>query len=42
MKILPEVDIFQDMYEADKYIAEIIKEEIQKTSAEASEEVSPA
>ena len=32
MKILPMVDIFDDMPEADKYIDQIIKEEIKKQS----------
>lgn len=31
MKILPLVDIFEDMPEADKYIDQIIKEEIEKS-----------
>jgi anti-anti-sigma factor len=31
MKILPIIDIFEDMPEADKYIDQIIKEEIEKT-----------
>ncbi|MFH1359531.1 MAG: STAS domain-containing protein [Candidatus Omnitrophota bacterium] len=33
MKILPVIDIFDDMPEADKYIDQIIKEEIEKQSA---------
>jgi len=33
MKILPMIDIFEDMPEADKYIDQIIKEEIEKKSA---------
>ena len=33
MKILPIFNIFDDMGEADKYIDEIIKEEIKKTKA---------
>lgn len=33
MKILPMIDIFDDMPEADKYIDQIIKEEIEKQSA---------
>ena len=32
MKILPIFDIFDDMPEADKYIDEIIKEELEKTN----------
>jgi len=30
MKILPMIDIFEDMPEADKYIDQVIKEEIEK------------
>lgn len=33
MKILPMVDIFRDMPEADKYIDQIIQEEIKKQNA---------
>ena len=33
MKILPMIDIFDDMPEADKYIDQIIKEEIEKHNA---------
>jgi len=33
LKILPMFDIFEDMPEADKYIDQIIKEEIEKQSA---------
>lgn len=32
MKILPMIDIFEDMPEADKYIDQMIKEEIEKTN----------
>ena len=30
MKVLPMIDIFEDMKEADKYIDQIIREEIEK------------
>ena len=33
MKILPMIDIFDDMQEADKYIDQIIKEELEKNKA---------
>ncbi len=33
MKILPIIDIFDDMPEADKYIDQVIKEEIKKQNA---------
>ncbi len=33
MKILPIIDIFDDMPEADKYIDQIIKEELEKTGS---------
>ena len=33
MKILPMIDIFEDMAEADQYIDQIIKEEIEKNTA---------